>query len=133
MRALFNRCNVWKRWVQVYQNGMKTEDYFKARNINRIAVYGMSDIGNSFVDDLVGTGVVVAYGIDKIKGACKCNIEMRSPYEVEDDVDMIVVTAITAFPSIYNELNAILKNRVPVVGVDEILISLLVEKDEMEK
>ncbi len=60
--ALFLMMN---QWVRVKQEGKNLSSYFEENGYHKIAVYGMSYAGETLVNELEGTNIEVAYGIDQ--------------------------------------------------------------------
>lgn len=116
---------VWRRWIELYQDKHKIEEYFLKRDIKKIAIYGMADMGIALYRELILSDVEVSYCIDRSRCKCEYDVEMRTPDTIDSDVDMIVVAPVSHFPKIYEDLNGILDNKVPIVGIDEIIIDLL--------
>lgn len=126
---------VWRRWIELYQNNIKIEQYFKKKGIKKIAIYGMADIGIALYRELMQSDIEVCYGIDKMRHKCEYEVEIRTPEEIDFDMDMIVVTAVSYFGMIYDDLSSRLENRIPIIGIDEVIIELLIGEDgnEMEE
>ena len=76
-------------WVKIKQNGKNLLDYFVRNNYNRIAIYGMSYVGETLLKELSGSEVEVVYGIDKnaeiIDQEFKV-ITMENPLEEVDEI-----------------------------------------------
>lgn len=109
-------------WVKIKQNGKNLLDYFVRNNYNRIAIYGMSYVGETLLKELSGSEVEVVYGIDKnaeiIDQEFKV-ITMESPLE---EVDVIVVTAITFYDEIEEKLSK--KIDCPIISLEDILYEI---------
>lgn len=99
--ALFMLMN---QWVKVKQEGKKISEYFEKRGYRNIAIYGMSTVGETLLSELKGTNTKVMYGIDKNATSLYSDIEIVSPLENLEQVDVIVITAITFFDEIREEL-----------------------------
>ena len=109
-------------WVKIKQNGKSLLDYFVRNNYNRIAIYGMSYVGETLLKELSGSEVEVVYGIDKnaeiIDQEFKV-ITMENPLE---EVDVIVVTAITFYDEIEEKLSK--KIDCPIISLEDILYEI---------
>ena len=109
-------------WVKIKQNGKNLLDYFVRSNYNRIAIYGMSYVGETLLKELSGSEVEVVYGIDKnaeiIDQEFKV-ITMENPLE---EVDVIVVTAITFYDEIEEKLSK--KIDCPIISLEDILYEI---------
>lgn len=117
--ALFLMMN---QWVRVKQEGKSLAAYLKDNGYQKIAVYGMSYAGETLVDELKNTDIVVAYGIDQNGAAFYTDIEIATMEEELADVDAIIVTAITYFDEIEEQLGK--KVSCPVLSLEEILYEM---------
>ncbi len=127
MLGIYDKCNVWKRWVQVYHSGKRIENYFHKYNIKTIAIYGMSDVGDFLYGELINTDIMVRYGIDINRDYCSYNLPIKRPEEVEDDVDAIIVTPVSAFSEIFDYLSKYVPDCNKIIGIDEVFADLLTE------
>ena len=114
--ALFLMMN---QWVKVKQEGKNLSLYFEQNGYKKIAVYGMSYAGETLIDELKGTGIDVAYGIDKSHDLIYSDVGIVSIEDKLEKVDAIVVTAITFFDEIEEELSE--KINCPIISLEEIL------------
>lgn len=117
--ALFLMMN---QWVRVKQEGKTLASYFEANGYYKIAIYGMSYAGETLVEELKGTNIEIAYGIDKNADSIYADIDMMSIDEQLDEVDAIVVTPITFF----NEIEKMLATKidVPILSLEDILYEI---------
>lgn len=114
--ALFLMMN---QWVKVKQQGKNLSSYFEKNQYKKIAVYGMSYAGKTLVDELKGTGITVAYGIDKKTDSIYADVDIVSVEDILEDVDVVVVTAITFFDEIEEKLAA--KLDCPIISLEDVL------------
>ena len=114
--ALFLMMN---QWVKVKQEDKKLSTYFEQNGYKKIAIYGMSYAGETLVDELKETGIEIVYGIDKRADSLYADIDIISIDDLQDDVDAIVVTAITFF----DEIEEMLSEKVdcPIISLEDIL------------
>lgn len=117
--ALFLMMN---QWVKVKQAGKNLESYFIANDYKRIAIYGMSYAGETLLDELRGSEVKVAYGIDKNADSIYTDIDIVSIEDALEKVDVIVVTAISFFDEIEEKLST--KVECPIVSLEDILYEM---------
>lgn len=114
--ALFLMMN---QWVKVKQEGKNLASYFEKNEFKKIAIYGMSYAGETLVDELQGTKVQIAYGIDRKADGMYANIDIV-PLEGDlEEVDAIIVTAITFFDEIENTLAD--KVNCPIISLEDVL------------
>lgn len=114
--ALFLMMN---QWVKVKQEGKNLSLYFEQNGYKKIAVYGMSYAGETLVDELKGTSIDVAYGIDKKSDSIYSDVDIVSMEDELEKVDVIVVTAVTFFDEIERQLSE--KIDCPIISLEEIL------------
>lgn len=114
--ALFLMMN---QWVKVKQNGKNLSEFFTKNGYKKIAVYGMSYAGETLIGELKNTDIVVAYGIDNQADSFYTDIDIVSANDTLEDVDAIVVTAITFFDEIEKKLSA--KIDCPIISLEDIL------------
>lgn len=114
--ALFLMMN---QWVQVKQEGKKLADYLGEHGYKTIAIYGMSYAGETLINELKGTDINILYGIDKKADSLFSAIKLISLEDELEDVDAIIVTAITFFDEIEEKLSK--KVSCPIISLEDIL------------
>lgn len=114
--ALFLMMN---QWVKVKQEGKNLASYFEANGYKKIAIYGMSYAGETLVEELKGTSLEIAYGIDRKADSLYTDIDIVSVEERLENVDAVVVTAITFFDEIEEKLRE--KLNCPILSLEDIL------------
>lgn len=114
--ALFLMMN---QWVKVKQAGKKLSTYFEQNGYKRIAIYGMSYAGETLMEELRDTGIEVVYGIDKKAGSIYSEVNIVTMDDILEDVDAIVVTAITFYDEIEEKLSD--KMDCPIISLEDIL------------
>lgn len=117
--ALFLMMN---QWVKVKQEGKDLASYFDQKDYKRIAIYGMSYAGETLIDELKGTDITIAYGIDKNANSIYVDVDVVSMEDVLDEVDAVVVTAITFFDEIEEKLSE--KMDCPILSLEDILYEI---------
>lgn len=110
------------QWVHVKQKGKNLSEYFERNNYRNIAIYGMSYVGETLLDELKDFGICVKYGIDKRAGRISQEIDMVTMEDDLQEVDAVVVTVITFF----NEIAEALEKKLdcPVLSLEDILYEL---------
>ena len=114
--ALFQMMN---QWVKVKQEGKNLALYFEKNEYKKIAIYGMSYAGETLMDELKDTGVIVAYAIDKNADSIYADVDVMSMDDELESVDAVVVTAITFFDEIEENLSE--KMAWPSISLEDIL------------
>lgn len=114
--ALFLMMN---QWVKVKQEGKNLSKYFEDNGYKRIAIYGMSYAGETLIDELKNTNVEVVYGIDRRSESLYADIDIVSIDDSLENVDAVVVTAITFF----DEIEEILCEKLdcPIISLEDVL------------
>lgn len=117
--ALFLMMN---QWVKVKQEGKNLSSYFEKNGYKKIAVYGMSYAGETLVEELKGSSIEVAYGIDKNADGIYSDVGIVTVNDELEAVDAIVVTAITFFDEIEEMLQT--KVECPIISLEDILYEI---------
>lgn len=117
--ALFLMMN---QWVKVKQDGKNLASYFQKNGYSKIAVYGMSYAGETLLNELRGTEIKVAYGIDKKAEGLYADIDIVTMEQSLDEVDAIVVTAVTFFDDIKRQLEE--KAACPIISLEDVLYEI---------
>ena len=99
--ALFLMMN---QWVKVKQEGKNLAQYLDKKGYKKIAIYGMSYAGETLLEELKGTEIQIAYGIDKNVENIYSELDIFSLDDTYANVDAIVVTAITFFDEVQTML-----------------------------
>ncbi|MBD5549025.1 MAG: hypothetical protein HDQ97_16835 [Lachnospiraceae bacterium] len=107
------------QWVKVKQEGKNLSAYFEKNNYKKIAIYGMSYAGETLIDELKDTGVEVAYGIDQKADSIYAEVDIVSVNSLLEDVDAVIVTAISFFDEIEEKLSE--KLDCPIISLEDIL------------
>lgn len=107
------------QWVRVKQADKKLADYFERKGYKKIAIYGMSYAGELLADELRETKIKVAYGIDQRADCLYADFDIVTIDEDLEEVDAIVVTAITYFDEIEEKLRE--KTNCPIISLEDIL------------
>ena len=107
------------QWVKVKQEGKNLSKYFEDNGYKRIAIYGMSYAGETLIDELKNTNVEVVYGIDRRSESLYADIDIVSIDDSLENVDAVVVTAITFF----DEIEEILCEKLdcPIISLEDVL------------
>jgi len=100
----------------------KIEEYLKRNNINTFAIYGIGILGEQLVRLLKNINMKPMYGIDICAKKINHEFPVIAPSEECPDVDMVIVSAPTFFPEIYELLSQ--KGLDNIVSLDEMLEEL---------
>lgn len=107
------------QWLRVRQEGKTLVEYFEKQGYKTVAIYGMKELGERLYDELQGSGVTVKYVIDKNADSIYADVDVVTPDERLEPVDVVVVTAIYYF----DEIEEMLSDKVdyPIVSLEDIL------------
>lgn len=117
--ALFLLMN---QWVKIKQERKNVSSYLEKNGYKRIAIYGMSYVGETLVSELDDTEIEILYGIDQNAKGIYTDIKILSLEEDFEDVDAVIVTAITCFDEIQEELGK--KINCPIINIEDILYDM---------
>lgn len=84
------------KWMEIRQSGRNLEEYFKAKNIRSIAIYGMAELGRRLYDELENGDVEVKYILDRNPCGMEQIFELADLDGEKMDVDAVVVTVALA-------------------------------------
>lgn len=110
------------QWVRINQENKSIAGYLEKNGYKEIAVYGMHYVGETFLNEILGTGIKVKYGIDKNADSIYTDVEVVSPDDDLEQVDAVIVTAITYYEEIVEQLSK--KMDCPIISIEEILYEL---------
>lgn len=95
---------VFDQWLTFLQEGKSLEEYFKQNNYKTVAIYGMRELGERLYYELKDSDITVKYAIDKNADAVYTDVDVVTPDDHLDRVDVIVVTAVYYFEEIKDML-----------------------------
>lgn len=110
------------QWVRIKQQGKSVAEYLLSRGYQRIAIYGMSYVGETLYDELKDSRIEVVYAIDSKATGIYAEISILSPEEVLPEVDAIVVTPVFFFNEIVKKLSE--KTNADILSIEDILYNL---------
>jgi len=107
------------QWIKLKQQGIDLSSSLRKKGYRRIAIYGMSYIGERLVDELKNSDVKVVYGIDKRKDIQYMDMELIHTDDDWKPVDAVIVTA----PLFFNQIREEFAEKVncPIVSLEDIL------------
>ena len=91
---------VFDQWLTFRQKGKSLEEYFIQNNYKTVAIYGMRELGEHLYDELKDSDITVKYVIDKNADAVYIDVNVVTPDDYLERVDVIVVTAVYYFEEI---------------------------------
>lgn len=82
----------------------------------------MNYVGETLLSEMAGSKVTVKYGIDKNAERIYQDIDVVLPDDALDDVDAVIVTAVTFFDEIEETLSQ--KVNCPILSLEDILCEI---------
>ena len=110
---------LYDQWLSVHQQGKSLVDYFEKNGYKTVAIYGLKELGERLYDELKDSDITIKYIIDKNADALYADVDVVTPDDELEQVDIIVVTACYYF----DQIDRILTENVdyPVVSLEDIL------------
>lgn len=110
------------QWVKVKQEGKNISLFFEKNGYREIAIYGMSYVGKTLMNELADTTIKVKYGIDQNTNIINERVAIVLPEDMLEPVDAIVVTSIAFFTKIEDYLSK--KIDCPIISLEDILYEI---------
>lgn len=110
---------LYNQWLSVHQQGKSLVDYFKKNGYKTVAIYGLKELGERLYDELKDSDITVKYIIDKNADTLYADVDVVTPDEKLEPVDVIVVTA----AYYYSDIEEMLYEKVdyPVVSLEDVV------------
>ena len=109
---------LFNQWLEMKQKRVNLSDYFYKNEYKAIAIYGMGIVGQRLKDELSDTGVEIKYVIDKNASYVHSELKVYRPEEDLPMVDAIIVTPISYFDSIREQLSP--KIACPIISAEDL-------------
>ena len=107
------------QWFQNYLADRRVGEYLNSKGYKRIAIYGVSYIGDTLIKELEKSDIQIGYLIDNNKSHLSDKYHTYKSTDTLEDVDIVIVTPITYYEQIKEEL----KERVncPIISYRQIV------------
>lgn len=119
--------NILYRWMQEENIGDRLADYLLKEGYEKIAVYGLGDVGKLLCKNLNNSGISILYGIDQ--NAEDKNIDefigvgkIVLPNDTIEKVDAIIVTVSNSYLPIKNMLMK--TNNCPILNLEDVVYKM---------
>lgn len=109
-------------WMRTKQEGKSLADYLEEKGYKSVAIYGLSYAGERLLDELRDNGIEVKYAVDKRADPVYFDTEICRPEEDLEEVDAMIVTAITFYDEIKTTLEE--KLQCPILSLEDIIQEL---------
>lgn len=110
------------QWVKAKQQNKSISEYLEKSGIKEVAIYGMHYVGETLLNELRESGIIVKYGIDQKVDDKYLDIDVVTPDGPLENVDAVIVTAITFFSEIEEKLSE--RIECPVLSLEDILYDM---------
>ena len=107
------------QWIKVHQSGHTLADYFVKNGYKTVAIYGMKELGQALLKELVNSEVKVICGVDRDADSIFAAADVYKPDEKLPDVDVMVITAVYYYTEI--ALYMAEKVKCPIVSLDDVV------------
>lgn len=111
------------QWLVLKRDGKNLAEYFKYNGYDNIAIYGMRELGEQLLLELLKTDIHVKYIIDKNAEEIVCDLPKFKPEDMLPQVDAIIVTAIYYYPDIQETLEQ--KVKCPIISLEDVIYGLI--------
>lgn len=118
----FELFSLMSRWVLVKQQGKMLADYFEKHEYRKIAIYGMSQVGQALLKELENSSVEVSYAIDQNADWLFADCKVVKNSDALEEVDAVVVTPIHYFDAIRTGLDQ--KVNCPILSIRDVIYTL---------
>lgn len=110
------------KWMENREQGKSIASYLEKLGIRKIAIYGMSDAGKKLYSELKKSDIDVEYAIDRRYIEFDEQLEIVTLQDSLREVDAIVVTAISEYGDILENLRA--KVNCEIISLEQIVYEL---------
>lgn len=110
-------------WLEIKSEGKSTASYFEEMGYYHIAIYGMAELANRLAEDIAGSPIQIAYGIDRDVSCSIARIgEVYFPEDNLPEADAIIVTPYSS----YEDIRAAMEKKVkcPVISIEDVIWSI---------
>ena len=124
----FKMVKVYDYWMYLNIRNKRVDHYLRDCNYKKIAIYGMNYFGNRLYDALYRSSVEVVFGIDIGADGIEHDIPIYRMDSLElaeklTYVDAIVVTAISSYQNILNDLKKLCDK--PIMSIEDIFLEMM--------
>lgn len=110
------------KWLNSSRSKTSVAEWLNKRNIHEVAIYGMGDLGNHLLKELVETGTSVKYVIDRNTNRDVGTYHCYSNTDKLPKVQAIIVTPVYEFKTIAETLD--IENTTEVISLENIINAL---------
>lgn len=122
---IYNLFLLSNRFIKLKQENANIPEYLHQKGYKRIGIYGLSYLGERLLEELAGSSIEVLYVVDQ--NASSIYYPEITLYTMEDEleeVDAIIVTAVSSYDEIKIKLEKKMGNAMAVISVEDVLYLL---------
>lgn len=93
-------------WLRKRAQGKRISDYLERNHLQKVAIYGINDVGRCLYEELRKSPVQVMYLIDR-NGAdipFEVSVEVHKPEDELNGIDCVIVAALLSYRNIERQL-----------------------------
>jgi len=114
--------NLLVQWLALQQEGRNLSEYFEFNGYKKVALYGMRELGERFVDELRDTGIEVCYLVDRNADSVSTDLPKYKPDEKLPKADVMVVSAVYYFQDIQEKMEICVD--FPIISLEDVVYGL---------
>lgn len=107
------------QWLHMHNEGKTVGGYLKKCGYHTVAIYGMKELGEELLYELMDSDVEVKYAIDRNADELYVETDVHRPDEELEPVDVVIVTAVHWFDEIEKEMRK--KMGCPILSLEDIV------------
>lgn len=107
------------QWFQNYLKGKRIKDFLEERGYSKIAIYGISYIGETLIYELEDSKIEISYLVDNNRSYLSGKYKVYTSDSELETVDAIIVTPITYYEQIKEQLSS--RVSFPIISFEDIV------------
>ncbi len=120
---------VLSNWLKIFERNYSLADYVKDKFGSHVALYGFGVLGRHFYFECVNNDIVIDYVVDRKSNNLVVDSKLYNPKDDFPDGEIVVVSAISDFDSIYEILSN--KGNYTIVSLGDIIENCLRERESI--
>lgn len=122
--------NCLDKWLSNYEQDKRIAIYLKARQIQRVGVYGYGILGKHLVRELRQQNFPISWVMDRKAAGDEISGTLMRPDEMDrlEDVDIAVITTLADLEEVENSLLRYLTGEI--ISVEELIEAIYVWREE---
>ncbi len=118
-------------WFTADMTGKAVSGWILRNGYKTVAIYGMGALGElTYLNLCKSKEICIKYGIDKNSSIKKSGLEIHNLKNCAEPVDLIIVTAVTAYEEIRKEINQKLGFECRIISLLQLIEDMYIEAGE---